>query len=139
MSVKCKSCGKYIMSVFKDTCDECVSIQAEQERKAREREARNKRTREEAERERARWAADDGCDDIIQNSILMASAFNHNTKPTISGLSCNLKQDDFTSRDDTSCRPTYDSTPSYTPSYESSSSYSFSDSCSSSSSSSGCD
>lgn len=45
MSITCKSCGTFIMSVFTDTCDACVVAQSEQNRKNREREARNERAR----------------------------------------------------------------------------------------------
>ena len=72
MSVMCKSCGKFIMSVFKDTCDDCVAAQVEQDRKYREREARNERTRLDALRVNSLRDSRQQSDDISLHAATIA-------------------------------------------------------------------
>lgn len=72
MSMMCKSCGKFIMSVFKDTCDDCVAAQVEQDRKYREREARNERTRLDALRVNSIRESRQQSDDISLHAATIA-------------------------------------------------------------------
>ena len=105
MSITCKSCGKFIMSVFKDICDDC-------ERRERERAERNERTRQEGLREdwRRRLMSQQTDNDLM--AFAMMGGASQDPAPICGNKHSHVTQ--YETIADT-CKSSYTPTETYTP------------------------